>query len=75
MRTFRNTVMDAEVLSEFLSRISEYADEALEEAIRYKAQAEEISKEDSDADYYLEQAARQEAKAAAYERLLSKLSK
>ena len=75
MKTFRNAVMDAEVLSEILTWISDTIDEAINEKVRLHTMGEDNVSACDDGDYYFEQAARQEAKAAAYERLLSKLSK
>lgn len=72
MKTYRACVADAYVLQEILSMIAERADRLRDDAFDYRKKFEEA---DDSPQWYLDSADECEAKAAAYERFLTKLVK
>lgn len=75
MKKFRSCVADAYVMKDLLEFLAGRADNFAADVIRYRAQAEEAGEEHDEDSYYMESAVECQAKADAYERLLTRLSK
>ena len=75
MKKFRPCVADAYVLRDVLEYLANCADSCAADVVRCRAQAEEAGEEHDGNSYYMESAAEYQAKADAYERLLTRLSK
>lgn len=75
MRTYRKAVADAFAMQNLLMYLSERADDFASSAEDYRTRAEAAEKDDLSDTYYRTESAEYAAKAAAFERLLEKLSK
>lgn len=75
MKNYRSCLADAYALRDVLEFIASRADDAAEDVIRLRAQAEEAGEVHNGDSYYMQGAAEYQAKADAFERLLAKLSK
>ena len=73
MKTYRSCVVDAYAVQDCLDFLSHRADTFAEDADCYRAQLAEDT--ESDGSYYRDCIAESEARAAAFERLISKVSK
>lgn len=73
MKTYRKALADAYALREALECLAGRADDVMESAFRARERLKELG--DDDKQYYVDQVAEYEAKAAAFERLIEKLSK
>lgn len=73
MKKYRDCIADAFVLQCLLEFLSDNEDSSSRDSVRYIEQAD--ADEEDENGYYRKQAEEYRAKAAAYERLLTKLSK
>lgn len=73
MKTYRKALADAYALRETLECLAGRADDVMEDASRARERLKEV--DDAEKQYYVDQVTEYEAKAAAFERLIEKLSK
>lgn len=73
MKNYRSCLADAYALQSVLEYLTNRADGLADEAADYRARAKED--EEGSGDYYAGKVSEFEAKAAAFERLIAKLSK
>lgn len=75
MKNYRSCVADAYAMKELLEYLAERADSFVSDVVRFRAQAEESGEAHDGDSYYVQSAVECQAKADAFERLLTKLSK